>query len=834
MTSHRRSRSTATVGIAPEQLESRRALAADSSAPPDLQTSTSVFVGESLIGPSPVVFGKSEIVGNDVKSFVVTDVPEGSVVEKWNPVSGTWIDVSTEPATGNPVVLMQLLANRVIHQGDQLRWIPASGSTGPVTKAFEIIGWDDGTQPTPPDPSLTPSVVQNLAATPTGVGDLALTWEPSASGNPLVYTVTTTETSASGGSVAGEVLSILVTSQTSLESSQLAAENTYGFMVTASNSEGTSPFATTSFGPAQSISSQPLALQAVVEPGTGEAVLSWQPPVDDGGSAIAFYTATVYQADEQQTFTTTSLSAAFSGLAASDVPLLFRVRATTFAGVGLPASLATAADGTPLALPPSNPFMGLEGTATMHANASSSDATLFPGPGTENLEVVSNLSLNATMPSVLMTENGGLVCVGVGTSITTAETPIVMLISPETLELLDQVKLIKPESGNLAGGLYNYIDHQNRLVLVNAKGELQWYSNDYDRATDTGSLTLEKSVAIGKPMVVGLVPDYEGRIWFATQGSLSAAQTPAMMGYYDPQTGSIETFDLPAGEMVANSISSSPAGVAVATTTAVSLFRADANGTIEQVWRDVYENSGERKPGQLSPGTGSTPVFFGPETGYEYLVMTDNATAANTDNQIPAEHVTIYSTADGTLVAQTPFLDSTTSGTENAPIAVGNRIFVPSTFGYWYPPPSETPSTSVPSLSAVSFAGGFQGMTLSGSVLTTNWTGGSVLSSALPRLSLADNLIYTIIVESSTQGQGRTLQTTVSYSFAAVDADTGDVVGTPLPVGSNTFSGSSPNYANTGSYTWNTLQMTGVISPSGVFYQGTAGGLFLVRRQRTG
>ena len=336
-----------------------------------------MFVGESLIGPSPVVFGKSEIVGNDVKSFVVTDVPEGSVVEKWNPVSGTWIDVSTEPATGNPVVLMQLLANRVIHQGDQLRWIPASGSTGPVTKAFEIIGWDDGTQPTPPDPSLTPSVVQNLAATPTGVGDLALTWEPSASGNPLVYTVTTTETSASGGSVAGEVLSILVTSQTSLESSQLAAENTYGFMVTASNSEGTSPFATTSFGPAQSISSQPLALQAVVEPGTGEAVLSWQPPVDDGGSAIAFYTATVYQADEQQTFTTTSLSAAFSGLAASDVPLLFRVRATTFAGVGLPASLATAADGTPLALPPSNPFMGLEGTATMHANASSSDATLF-------------------------------------------------------------------------------------------------------------------------------------------------------------------------------------------------------------------------------------------------------------------------------------------------------------------------------------------------------------------------------------------------------------------------------------------------------------------------
>ena len=123
-------------------------------------------------------------------------------------------------------------------------------------------------------------------------------------------------------------------------------------------------------------------------------------------------------------------------------------------------------------------------------------------------------------------------------------------------------------------------------------------------------------------------------------------------------------------------------------------------------------------------------------------------------------------------------------------------------------------------------------MTISqdGSSLATNWTGSGVPSSALPRLSLADNLIYTIIVDTSTTGQGRTLQTTVTYSFAAVDADTGEIVGTPLEVGSNTFSGTSPNYVNLNSYTWNTLQMTGVISPSGVFYQGTAGGIFLVRR----
>jgi hypothetical protein len=246
----------------------------------------------------------------------------------------------------------------------------------------------------------------------------------------------------------------------------------------------------------------------------------------------------------------------------------------------------------------------------------------------------------------------------------------------------------------------------------------------------------------------------------------------------------------------------------------------------------VYENSGVRKPGQLSPGTGSTPVFFGPTTGYEYLVITDNATAPNTGNQTPAENVNVYSVADGTRVAQTGFLTPSNAGTENAPIAFGHRVFVPSTYGYWYPSPSET-GAAVPQSAA--FAGGFQGMTLAagGTSLNTTWgPANTVPSSALPRLSLADNLIYTVLASSTTQGSGQSTQTTVAYSFAAIDADTGAIVGTPLPLGSNTFSGSAPDYRDTANYTWNTLQMTGVISPSGVFYQGTAGGIVMVRRQQ--
>ena len=66
-----------------ECLEARLALAGDSAASglAQLQPAAAVYFSDSLIGPTPIVFTESQIVGNEIPSFVIQAVANG-VVEK--------------------------------------------------------------------------------------------------------------------------------------------------------------------------------------------------------------------------------------------------------------------------------------------------------------------------------------------------------------------------------------------------------------------------------------------------------------------------------------------------------------------------------------------------------------------------------------------------------------------------------------------------------------------------------------------------------------------------------------------------------------------------------
>lgn len=647
------------------------------------EKSTPICTDQSLFHtmagiPGPASYQTRASVFGAQKPFMLVD-SSNAVVEKWSNETSSWNVVEPLPRFVPFSNAKAIAQSATIHPQDILRITPMVLAETGRTRLFDIVGRGDLPETTAPVG--VPGQAQNLLVAPTGVGTLLLTWDAPTGPAPTSYSVTIGN---------GTEQSTSVTTDTSISFTGLSPNNTYNFVVVASNAAGSGPAAT-----------------------------------------------------------------------------------TTFVG-------------------PENPNMGPPGTATMHANSASSDATTNPGPGSGAVTIL-NQDFSAVFPTILMGSDGMIVAVATKWS---DETPTVYLLDPTTLDSLATMKLVKSNTSDLAGGIYSYLDNQDRLVLVTADGNLQRISHS-QQASGAWQLTVESSVSIGYPDVVGLVPDYQGCVWFATaQGTTST--TGAVVGYYDPATNQTYSYTLPEGEQVANSISSSPAGVAVASTAAVYLFQSGSSGAVE-VWRQNYDNGPARKPGQLSWGTGATPSFFGPNTGYEYLTITDNAS--------PQENILVYSVANGSLIGSVPFLTSgVNSGNEDAAIAVGNSIYYPSTYGYPYPASAES-GPSIPT--SAPFVGGMQRVDVlaDGSGLTTIWANQNFASAAEPRLSLADNLIYTVGLDT----------TTGVYSLITVNPTTGTVVSS-TPYGS--AAGDNP------------LQMVSMISPSGVLYQGTERGL--IRVQSTG
>ena len=192
---------------------------------PQLERVREVHIDNSLAGPNPVVFGKSELVGYDTKSFVITHVAAGSTVEKWDAATNQWRDVSTPPTSSNPRQLLQLLQNRIIQKNDQVRWIPKS-TAGVTQKAFEIIGWDDGSETSEPEGVNVPGAVENLEIDIVG-DQVQVTWDPPTTGAAVThYRIHQNPTT------------VVPSTQTSLTFAKVASPASYAVTVQANSAEG--------------------------------------------------------------------------------------------------------------------------------------------------------------------------------------------------------------------------------------------------------------------------------------------------------------------------------------------------------------------------------------------------------------------------------------------------------------------------------------------------------------------------------------------------------------------------------------------------------------------
>jgi hypothetical protein len=478
--------------------------------------------------------------------------------------------------------------------------------------------------------------------------------------------------------------------------------------------------------------------------------------------------------------------------------------------LALVASSAVAAGFGPFA--PRNPFTAANGAATMHGDSESSDASPYPGPGTGAQVVVPN-ELAAACPTVLQGSDG--MPVALCTSIL-GRNPVAYLLDPATGGTLASLSL---PAGNLFAGVYAYIDQENRVVLFDANGNLDRIGHHYKAGHWTLSIDSSTPAATAIDQVcaelcggvVGIAPDWQGNVWFAT--------TDGVAGYVEPG-GGVKTIALGSGEQVANSISTAPEGTAIATDHALYLLAAGDGGP-KVLWRYAYDRGPARKPGQLSHGTGSTPTFFGPEDGTRYLAILDNAS--------PAEHLLVFDTwkqsgrdrghtPDRTsykvastpqVVCDLPVLTPGPSGSENSPVGSGRSVFVASTYGYPYPSVPEGAEPAEPETAP--FTGGVERIDLTqGGGCTPRWQD-DVRSAAVPRLDASEGVLYTVQDTDPTEPEGTGLADI--YSEVAIDAATGEVLhSTTLGAG----------------YLDNTLQLAPTIVPGRVMYQGTITGILRI------
>ncbi|WP_167471309.1 hypothetical protein [Nocardia arthritidis] len=403
-----------------------------------------------------------------------------------------------------------------------------------------------------------------------------------------------------------------------------------------------------------------------------------------------------------------------------------------------------------------NPYLGPLGTSTMHGDAESSDATPLPGPGA-GARPVTMFPLAAACPTLLQGADGPVVALCTEIA---GRAPTVELIDPDAAgPLATSLAALPLAKGSLLGGVYAYLDNLDRLVVVD--GNRQLLRVAHHREAGGWRLSIDETTDLSGAIptgdtVVGLVPDWSGNIWFATGDGVVGSVTPA---------GAVRTVALPGGERVANSISAAPSGaVSVATTHALYELGLDASGAPRVRWRAAYDRGSARKPGQLSWGTGSTPTYFGADA--KYLTIVDNA-----DGQV---HLLVYRSGTGQLVCQVPVLTKGGPGSENSPIGSGNSVFVASTYGYPYPAVPDDAGPAVPP--SAPFVGGMTRVDVGDNGCHTVWDN-TIRSAAVPRLSTADNLVYTVTrigPDATTPLDG--------YAFTAIDPDTGAIASTtPLP-----------------------------------------------------
>jgi hypothetical protein len=370
-----------------------------------------------------------------------------------------------------------------------------------------------------------------------------------------------------------------------------------------------------------------------------------------------------------------------------------------------------------------------------------------------------------------------------------------VLFDPNTLELLTAFPLPSrtpsTSGGNpftdFSGGGYFYLDQADRAVIPTTTRHIWVIDQTADATGPIFTLERDYDVSTAVPAgdgIISAMPDWAGRIWFVSG--------TGVVGVIDAVTGKFKAIAL--GERIGNSFAvDETGGVFIVTDAAMYRYDLGPGGWPLRSWREPYANIGTRKPGQTEAGSGTTPTLM----GTQFVAITDNADPMNVVVYRRAKQVT-----GSRVVCTHPVFAQGASATDQSLIGTAHTMIVENNYGYTGPTSVMNGVTTTPGLERVDIKNDLSGC-------RTVWHNNESAPSVVPKLSLANGLVYTY-TKPPDQNE------TDAWYFTAIDYRTGNTIYKRL---AGTGLGFNNNFAPVS------------LGPNGTAYVGALGGLVLLRDQ---
>ncbi len=491
--------------------------------------------------------------------------------------------------------------------------------------------------------------------------------------------------------------------------------------------------------------------------------------------------------------------------------------------IGAPAE----ADPLPPVQVPQNRFLALNPWNNVHNDAWMSDVYNIAGPlGRQPTILTSTLEAARRSATSRAFICGALTFDSRGRIVTTCGSPgragesnpesSLVLIDPSTLEVLAFEYLdLPPNQEATYGSSYMYLDNHDRAVVTVVDHVLvfaqhgQPHNPRFKQVEDYDLSAWVASEQFPNDNIQTVMPDFQGRYWFVVRRS-------GLVGVLDPHTGAVGSLklckdttnpDTCESEQIANSfpfirVDANVSDAFIVTTKAMYRVRAGRDGVPEIKWRSEYKNFGGQKPGQLSPGSGTSPTLI---DGGKYVAITDN------DDQM---HVVVYRTAvdlspnEDRVVCEVPVFEPGAGATEDSLIGLGRSLIVANEYGYTINQETSRSTPTEPGIARVD-------IDKEGKHCELVWANNQVAApQAGPKMSTETGLAYFFARKYDHTVPGYEPDGLEVYYWTAVDFRTGEIVW--------------EQQIGTGSK-FDTYVPGPAIGPTGTLYVGVNGGFISMR-----